>query len=359
MRVVSVVGARPQFIKAWPVSRALARAGIEEFLVHSGQHYDDRMSQVFFDELALAAPARHLGVGSGTHAEQTGRTLVALEPVLLELRPDVVIVFGDTNTTLGGALAATKLGFPVAHVEAGLRSFRRDMPEEVNRLVADHCADLLFCPTQTAVDNLSREGVHRGVHFTGDVMYDAVLHFGSMARERSRVLERLELARGDYFLATIHRASSTDHPETLAGLMRALVLLDAAVVFPVHPRTQARLREQPALLQALRRSRVRLIDPAGYLDMLMLEQSARAVLTDSGGVQKEAYFLRVPCVTLRDETEWVETVDAGWNTLAGSDPLAIVEAALKAAPAGSPDVNPFGDGRAAEHIAAALRAWDD
>jgi UDP-N-acetylglucosamine 2-epimerase len=356
MRITTVVGARPQFIKAWPVSRALAAAGHEESLIHTGQHYDDRMSRVFFDELGLPRPERNLEIGSGGHGEQTGRMLMALEAAFLARRPDRVLVYGDTNTTLAAAVAACKLQIPVAHVEAGLRSFNRTMPEEHNRVLTDHCADLLFCPTRTAVDHLAREGVTAGVHLVGDVMYDALLHFAGVAGERSTAVASLGLCPGEYLLATIHRAYNTDDPATLGGILRALDEIGERVVFPIHPRTRQRLAaadggsgdRSPALRNVM------LVDPVGYLDMLALEQGARAILTDSGGVQKEAYFLRVPCVTLRPETEWVETVASGWNVLAGTDPGAIVTAARGARrPPGDPPPY-FGSGDASTRIAALI-----
>jgi UDP-GlcNAc3NAcA epimerase len=354
VRVVSIVGARPQFIKAWPVSRALAAAGVEEWLVHSGQHYDPNMSDVFFEDLGLAPPARHLGVGSGTHAQQTSRMLIEVERTLLDLAPDSVLVYGDTNTTLAGALAACKLNISVAHVEAGLRSFRREMPEEVNRLVADHCASLLLCPTAVSVANLAREGVVSGVHLVGDVMYDAWLHFSERARARSTILERLGVRAGEFYLATIHRAHSTDEPATLSALLAALGRLDLPVILPLHPRTRARLALDPESSETTHSRHVRFIEPVGYLDMLRLEEAARVILTDSGGVQKEAYFARVPCVTLRHETEWVETVEMGWNTLAGADPDTIVTAVHRAAPPEREGPSPFGVGDAATRIARVL-----
>lgn len=316
MKILTIVGARPQFIKAWPIGRALAGAGIDEHLVHTGQHYDDRMSQVFFDEMGIRRPDRNLEIGSGSHGAQTGRMLIALEAVMQEERPDWVLVYGDTNTTLAGAVAACKLEIPIAHVEAGLRSFNRSMPEEHNRVLTDHCSTLLFCPTQTAVDNLRREGVDRGVELVGDVMYDAVLHFGAVARTKSTILREAGVEGERYILATIHRAYNTDDPDRLLALLRALDQLDDAVVLPVHPRTRARLAEHAP---DARFSRLRMIDPVGYLDMLQLEQNARAIVTDSGGVQKEAFFFGVPCFTLRPETEWVETVESGWNVLVSED----------------------------------------
>lgn len=354
MNVVSLVGVRPQFIKASTVSRALAASGISEGIVHSGQHYDANMSQVFFDELELGAPIRHLGVGSDSNARQIGRMLPAIEDVLRDLAPRLVVVYGDTNTTLAGAIAANTLRIPVAHVEAGLRSFNREMPEELNRVLTDHCSELLFCPTQTAVENLGNEGLTRGVSLVGDVMYDELLRNVPRARERSTILERLALVAGSYFLATIHRAQSTDDPATLAALVEGLASLDHPVVFPAHPRTTARLRNMPHLIDRLTSSGVRIIDPVGYLDMIRLQEGARAILTDSGGVQKEAYFLERPCITLRNETEWTETLAGGWNVLVGADPEAIVAAARNPRPGSKAGRGLFGNGDAATRIASIL-----
>jgi len=347
MKVVTVVGARPQFIKAAPVSAALRSAGHREVLLHTGQHYDHGMSAVFFEELAIPEPDINLGVGSGSHAVQTSRMLEAIERVILDERPDAAIVYGDTNSTLAGALAACKLRTPLAHVEAGLRSFNRAMPEEHNRALTDHCADMLFCPTSTAVRNLAREGLTTGVHLVGDTMYDAVVRFADVAAARSTVLKDLGLEPRAYALATIHRAYNTDDAGTLARLLAALEALRSTVVFPVHPRTRARLNElglRPA------GERIRLIEPVGYLDMLVLQRNARIVLTDSGGMQKEAYFLGVPCVTLRPETEWVETVEAGWNIVAGTDPAAIASAAARTDWPAPPAPAVFGTGDAATRI---------
>jgi len=350
MKALSVVGARPQFIKAAPVSRALRRVA-HEVLVHTGQHYDYDMSAIFFEELHIPTPDYDLGVGSGPHGWQTGQILSHIEEVLLEEQPDWVLVYGDTNSTLAGALAAVKLHIPLAHVEAGLRSFNRQMPEEHNRVLTDHAADLLLCPTQTAVSHLAREGVTRGVHLVGDVMYDAVLYNTALAEQRSGVLLRLGLAPGGYVLATIHRPSNADEPVRLRAILAALQALaaDGPVVFPVHPRTRRRLVET----EVSSTPGLRLVEPVGYLDMLMLERHARLILTDSGGVQKEAYFFSVPCLTLRSETEWVETVDTGWNRLVGDDLASIVRLAREFRPTGSPPPL-FGDGHAAEQIAALL-----
>ena len=344
LKVVTVVGARPQFVKAAALGRAL-RQSCREVLVHTGQHYDPALSDVFFQELDLPQPDHHLGVGSGSHGQQTGRMLERLEAVLREEAPDRVVVFGDANSTLAGALAAAKLGLPLVHVEAGLRSFDRAMPEEINRIVADHVADLLCCPTQTAVDHLAREGLAERARLTGDVMFDALLHELPRAEERSGIIERLGLEPGGYALATVHRAANTDDAGALGRILDALGRLDRPVVFPMHPR--AKLALVSADLETA--PNVLVIEPAGYLDMLALERAAGVVLTDSGGVQKEAYLLAVPCVTLREETEWPETLAGGWNVLAGSDPARIVEAAARPRPAGEP-TPAFGDGRAAERI---------
>lgn len=311
-KIFTVLGARPQFIKAAPVSRALARAGLSEVIVHTGQHFDALMSDVFFDELDIPKPAYNLEVNSLGHGAMTGRMLEKLEEAMLAEKPDMVLVYGDTNSTLAGALAGAKLNIPVAHVEAGLRSFNRRMPEEVNRVVADHVSTLLFCPTRSAVDNLRAEGVQEGVHAVGDVMFDMTLAAIERSAGRSRILEKHGLRPGGYAVATVHRAENTDDPERFARIVAWLEEAARAtpVVMPVHPRTRKLFASRgidPAGLT--------LIEPVGYLDMTRLVHHAAAVFTDSGGLQKEAYFHRVPCVTLRDETEWVETIEAGWNRL--------------------------------------------
>jgi UDP-N-acetylglucosamine 2-epimerase len=354
MKILSVVGARPQFIKAAPVSRALQAAGLDEFLVHTGQHYDANMSQIFFDELGIPRPDLNLGVGSGTHGRQTAEMLIGLEEVMMAERPDWVLVYGDTNSTIAAALAAVKLHIPLAHVEAGLRSFNRTMPEEHNRVLTDHASDMLFCPTQTAVDNLANEGVTRGVHLTGDVMYDAALMFAQKARSQSHVLERLELMPKNYLLATIHRPHNTDFPDRLTGILEAFASLEEQVILPIHPRTRKKIADLGLNVDELAARGVRITAPVGYLDMLMLEQNARMILTDSGGIQKEAYFFRVPCVTLRNDTEWWETLDAGWNVLVGWNTDKLLEAVRTLSPAGTPPPI-FGDGRAAEKIAELLQ----
>jgi UDP-GlcNAc3NAcA epimerase len=341
---MSVVGARPQFIKAAPVSRVLRREH-EEVLVHTGQHYDDNMSDVFFRELDIPEPDINLGVGSGLHGAQTGAMMAGLENVALEVKPDWVLVYGDTNSTVAGALVAAKLHIPVAHVEAGLRSFDRRMPEEINRVLTDHVSDVLLCPTETAVHNLAREGIKRGVHLVGDVMYDAFLFNLEAARKRD-ALKRLGLARGHFALATVHRAENTDDPERLRSILQGIDDSGLEIVLPLHPRTRARLEgAMPA--------RIRVIDPVGYLDMLALEEAATVIVTDSGGLQKEAYFLAKPCITLRDATEWTETVEAGWNVLVGCDSDTIAKAIRTFRPnAKRPDL--FGNGHTAERIAELL-----
>lgn len=350
MRIASIVGARPEFVQASPVSRALAGRH-EEILVHTGQHYDYAMSQAFFDELDIPRPHHNLGVGSGSHAHQTAEIMARLEDVLLDERPDLVIVRGDTNSTLAGALVAGKLQIPLAHIEAGERSYRRDMPEEINRVVCDAVADLHFCTSQASAHNLADEGIVASVHQVGDVMLDALLRYEPVARERSGILQRLGLLPEAYSLVTVHRAANTDSPERLEAILRALNQVGERIVFPVHPRTR----------QALARAHLapghdlHLIEPVGYLDMLALEAGARLIATDSGGVQREAYYLRKPCLTLREETEWAGTVAVGWNRLVGADTDAIVAQWHTFTPPGEhPPI--YGRGDAAERI---VRVLDD
>ncbi len=360
MKVLTVVGARPQFIKVAAVSRYLrAEPDVTEVLVHTGQHYDDNMSQVFFDELGIPRPDISLDVGSGSHGVQTGAMLAALDEVLQREEPDWVLVYGDTNSTLAGALSASKLHFPVAHVEAGLRSHNRAMPEEINRVVADHLSELLFAPTQLAVANLEREGISgRSVQLTGDVMYDAALYYGEKAKRQSAILEKLGLSKNAFLLATVHRAENTDDPARLSAVFEALVEVarTVPVVLPMHPRTRKALGAAGLLAKV--EEGLSVISPVGYLDMVLLEQSAVAIATDSGGVQKEAFFYRVPCVTLRNETEWVELVDLGWNRIA--PPRSAAElAAIICGQIGNTgrDALPYGNGDAGRRIAAGLAAW--
>lgn len=344
--VLTVVGARPQFVKAAPLSRALRRR-VREVLVHTGQHHDHEMSQAFFDQLGIPVPDRHLGIRSGSHGRMTGRMLEGLEAAMLEVGPDMVVVLGDTNSTLAGALAAAKLGIPVAHVEAGLRSFDAGMPEEVNRRLTDHVSRLLFCPTPAAVRNLRAEGIRRGVHRVGDVMMDALVRNLGRARRLRRAGKHP--APGTYYLATLHRQENVDDPSRLASLVAALERLPHPVLLPLHPRTRDRLKGmglEPG-------GALRLLPPVTYLEMLMLQSGARAVFTDSGGVQKEAFILGTPCVTLRETTEWVETLRGGANRLAGSAPARIL-AAARAIERRRPRWRAggfYGHGRASEAIA--------
>jgi UDP-GlcNAc3NAcA epimerase len=357
VRLLTVVGARPQLVKAAAVSRALARhndvgrATFEEQIIHTGQHYDAELSRVFFDELGIPEPTVNLGIGSGSHGAMTGRMLERLEQEMLDRRPELVLVYGDTNSTLAGALAAVKLRIPVAHVEAGLRSFRSDMPEEINRVIVDRVSDWLFCPTRAAVANLAREGRTCGVHHVGDVMYDAALYHGPRAEQQSQILSSLSIEPRQFYLATLHRAENTDDPERLATLLRALAGLaeQRAVILPLHPRTRKAIAMHELGAAA---AGIRLIAPVPYLDMVRLEQAARVILTDSGGVQKEAYFHGVPCVTLRDETEWTETVSAGWNVVVGAD-IERIHAAAEAATPGRP-ITDYGTGQAADAIVRVL-----
>jgi UDP-GlcNAc3NAcA epimerase len=360
VRIATVVGARPQFIKAAVVSRAVAdRPGISEVLIHTGQHFDENMSEVFFREMSIPPPRYHLGIRAGSHGEQTGRMLMAIEAVLLESAPDCVLVYGDTNSTLAGALAAVKLHIPVAHVEAGLRSFNRRMPEEINRILTDHASDILFAPTEHGVRNLLAEGVRpEAIRLVGDVMYDAALYYGSRAAAESRVLVDLGLERMSYALATVHRAENTDHPERLESILEALTLLsgELPVVLPLHPRTRKILDQHGITLPV--GDRLRVIEPVSYLDMIQLEQHAALILTDSGGVQKEAFFHRVPCITLREETEWSELVELGWNRLAPPTlPAArIAAAARESLFSRGEEAQPYGRGKTAQAIVETLLA---
>ena len=357
MKILTIIGARPQFIKASPVSIALSSAGCQEVLIHTGQHYDYGMSQVFFEELGMTEPQVNLGIGSGSHGEQTAGMLVGIERTIQEHQPDWVLIYGDTNSTLAGALAAVKLHTRVAHVEAGLRSFNRAMPEEINRIVADSVSDLLFAPTTEAVSNLQRESVPpERVHMVGDVMYDAVLMHGDRSELHSRILDKLGLEAKCFVLATIHRAENTDSLDRSRVIFEGLgqVSKDTPVVLPLHPRTRFALERNGILDMA--EQNLRLIEPVGYLDMVKLEKNAALIATDSGGVQKEAFFHRVPCVTLRDETEWIELVEMGWNRICPPVSAEGVAAAVRSM-LGSEgrDCDPYGAGDASEKIAAVLK----
>jgi UDP-N-acetylglucosamine 2-epimerase len=379
MKVCTIIGARPQFIKAAAVSRAIAEhnritpnsSPITEVIIHTGQHFDADMSDVFFKELNIPKPDYNLGINSASHGAMTGRMLEKIEEILIKENPDWVLVYGDTNSTLAGALAAAKLHIPVAHVEAGLRSYNRKMPEEINRILTDHISTVLFCPTQNAVDNLQAEGIAntsssahqlksspayeltsssakelpRTVALVGDTMYDAVLQFSEIARRQSTILDDLGLKSKEYLLATVHRPYNTDIPENLQNILSAFIEINEPIIFPVHPRTRQKLTSLPAhQLKSLI-----LIPPVGYLDILILEQNAKAILTDSGGMQKEAYFFGVPCITMRTETEWVETVEAGWNVVVGADRNKIVKA-VRSSGTDNPCPELYGDGRTAEKI---------
>ena len=381
MKIVTIVGARPQFIKAAAVSRAMqahnqrgpstgrlsSEKKIHEIFVHTGQHYDYLMDRVFFEELELPRPDYHLGVGSGSHARQTGTMLERIETVLERERPEMVLVYGDTNSTLAGALAAAKLNIPVAHVESGLRSYNRSMPEEINRLITDHLATLLFCPTPQSVRNLEKEGIKDGrttsVRKVGDVMYDSILYYSKLAEKKSTILKDLnlcsstpnsELRTQNYYLATLHRAENTDDPKRLKSILKALSEIGRKmpVVLPLHPRTRKMMKTYGLFPKS---REIRWIEPVSYLNMLSLEKNAKAILTDSGGVQKEAYWLKVPCFTLREETEWVETARSGWNVLVGTETRRIVEEVSRLEKRKRPLSPPrrigvFGEGKASERI---------
>lgn len=359
-KIVTVVGARPQFVKAAAVSKAIEKfPEYREVLVHTGQHYDKCMSDSFFDELDMHSPSYNLGVGSGSHGFQTAEIMKLLETVLIDEKPEMVLVYGDTNSTLSAAVTASKLHIPIAHIEAGLRSFNREMPEEINRVVADHISTLLFCPTRTAVQNLEGEGITKNVFKTGDVMYDVTLQFTPKAQEKSRILRALRLHEKEYILATVHRAENTDHRERLLNIFSALNELarEMAVVIPLHPRTRKMLHSfgYEDHLQGLV-----VIEPVGFLDMLSLESNAKLIATDSGGIQKEAYFQQVPCVTMRDETEWVETVEARWNKLADVDSAADILTAVRTSLTVSAERLPiceYGDGRASEKMVSAIESY--
>jgi UDP-GlcNAc3NAcA epimerase len=357
--IVTVVGARPQFIKASALSNIFASKPdvFREKLVHTGQHYAPELSAVFFEQLALPPPSYHLDVGSGLHGEQTGAMLARIERVLIEERPHVVLVYGDTNSTLAGALAASKLKVPIAHVEAGLRSFNRAMPEEINRVVTDHLAALHFCPTRTAVGNLAREGIVSGVTLVGDVMYDVAIEVGKRAETASRFAKDASLSHRGYALATIHRAENTDDDVRLRCIVGSLARLaeKMPVLLPAHPRTRSRIDELE-----LDTGQIRVIDPLGIIDMAYLERHAAVIVTDSGGVQKEAYFHRTPCVTVRTETEWVETVEAGWNRLASPSDTGAISKAIEdalAAPPPATSIADYGSGDAGQVIADAIAKY--
>ena len=354
MKILTIVGARPQFIKAAMVSRAIKirnQSGgthrITEEMIHTGQHYDANMSQIFFEQMGIPKPVVNLKAGNGTHGEMTGKMLIGIEQAIIERKPDWVLVYGDTNSTLAGALAAAKLHVPVAHVEAGLRSFNRRMPEEINRVMTDHISSLLFCPTTSSIDNLVNEGITEGIHHVGDVMYDAALIFGKMAAHQSHILKDLAMSSKAYFLATVHRVENTDYPGRLKNILRAFEQLRLPVILPIHPRTRQKVAQLADLDVSLLKN-IRFIDPVSFLNMVQLEKNAVCILTDSGGVQKEAYYHGVPCVTLRDETEWIETVEMGWNQLVGAEQDKIISAVHCAKSGGL--ISEYGYGQASDII---------
>lgn len=346
MKIMSIVGTRPEFVQASPVSRALRTAGHQEILVNTGQHYDYLMSEVFFQELGLAHSDYNLEVGSSSHGVQIGEILIRLESVLLKEKPDWVVVRGDTNSGIASALVAVKSHFPLAHIEAGLRSFNKRMPEEINRVVIDHIADVLFCPTEASVHNLSQEGLHAGVYRVGDVMYDAILYNEQLAQRKSTILQEMNLTPRGYLVATVHRAENTENATRLREILEALSALKEKVIFPVHPRTQQAIQQLGFAFPG----HVSCIQPLSYFDMLMLTKNARLILTDSGGLQKESFLLKTPCVTLREETEWVETVQAGWNVLVGADRGRVTYAVRHFNPPTEYPRDLYGDGQASQKI---------
>lgn len=352
MKIVTIVGARPQFIKAAAMSRAIlnhSASRIEEALVHTGQHYDDNMSKVFFDELGIPQPKYNLEISGGQHGAMTGRMLESVENVLLKEKPDWLLIYGDTNSTLAGALAAAKLHIPIAHVEAGLRSFNMRMPEEVNRILADRVSTLLLCPTERAVNNLKSEGVTQGVSNVGDVMYEVALFYGERARNQSSILNTLNLQGGGFALATCHRAENTDDPRRLGAILSALAELSSLmpVVLPLHPRTRKLIVDYGFSYHL---AKLAVTDPLPFFDMIALEQAAHVILTDSGGVQKEAFFFGVPCITMRDETEWIETVESGWNVLTGAESGRVAKAVAALSQPRPARGNLFGAGDSAKQI---------
>jgi len=348
LKVVSVIGARPQFIKAAPLSHAL-RQRHQEYLIHTGQHYDENMSRIFFDDLEIPRPDLNLGVGSESHAVQTGQIMIGVEKAILREKPELVLVYGDTNSTVAAALAAVKVHVPVAHVEAGLRSFNRQMPEEINRIVTDRIADFLFCPTPTAVANLQNEGLALQAYLVGDVMVDALNHFSVIAERKVNPLPRLQLQPKRYSLATVHRPANTDQPDNLRSILRAFRDSGETIVFPLHPRTRKFLQQYGLLADLHQNSQIILTEPLSYLEILLLEKHARCLLTDSGGMQKEAYLWGVPCITLREETEWVETIEEGWNCLVGADYEKILTAIREFEPR-TARLFSYGDGHASAKI---------
>lgn len=344
MKIITVIGARPQFIKAAAVSNII-RKEHEEILIHTGQHYDENMSKIFFEELNIPKPEYNLSVGSGGHGKQTGEMMGKLEAIYEKEKPDLVLVYGDTNSTLAGALVASKMLIPVAHIEAGLRSFNKNMPEEQNRILTDHISKILFTPTETANKNLKNEGINNNVYNVGDVMFDAVLHFKKLAKQKSSIVSELNLTKNNYILTTIHRAENTNDINRLKNIIEALNESNETVVLPLHPRTKKYIESYGLNFN----NNIKVIEPIGYLDMLSLEENGKKIVTDSGGVQKEAFFMNKPCITMRDETEWVETVENGWNVIVGTDKEKILNNIVNFNPT-TEQKQLFGDGNAAEKI---------
>ncbi len=345
MKIVSIIGARPQFVKASILSHAIRDAGHNEVLINTGQHYDDNMARIFFDEMEIPKPNYNLGVGSGSHATQTAASLIGIEEIIIAEQPDCIVVFGDTNATLAGALVASKLHVKIVHIEAGLRSYNREMPEEINRIVTDILSDILFVPTQVAVDNLKKEGIVNGVHIVGDVMVDALYKYTEEAEQKSSILGDLGLNKNEYILMTIHRPSNADHDDRLNSILNQVSKSALPIIFPVHPRSRARVE---SLIDNVE-GEIHLVEPVGYLDMMLLEKSAHMIVTDSGGIQKEAYLHRIPCLTIRSETEWVETVEDGWNYLVG-DRLEEIPKFQNNFPVPKRWKSHYGDGEAAPKI---------
>lgn len=353
-KILTIAGTRPQLVKIAAVSRVL-RESFDEVLVNTGQHYDYNMAGVFFDELNIPKPDYDLGIGSDMHGRQTGRMMVAVEEVVEKEKPDAILVYGDTNSTLAGAVVASKLHIPIIHIEAGLRSYNKEMPEEINRIMTDHVSTLLFAPTDIAVGNLAKEGIKEGVHQVGDVMYDAVLYNMALAEEK-HALEDYNLKSGAYVLGTIHRADNTDNKDRLEAILKAFATLEEKVYLPLHPRTKSKIDSfglNPILEQVMN---IEIVEPISYLEMLLLEKHAKAIVTDSGGVQKEAYFAKVPCITLRDQTEWVETIETGWNQLVNPLEVDLAEK-LRGLQVGEPIDDLYGDGQAAKKIVSALKTY--
>lgn len=355
IRIITIVGARPQFVKAAMLSRAISMRNkegmsFEEKLIHTGQHYDENMSRVFFHEMGILKPTWQLHCGNHTHGAMTGQMLMDIEKILIDNQPDYVLVYGDTNSTLAGALAASKLHIPVVHVEAGLRSFNKAMPEEINRILTDHVSSILCCPTQTAVQNLHKENITKGVYHVGDIMYDAALLFGKEAEQRSTILQTLGLSPKEFLLCTVHRAENTDSQERLCQIAQAWTEIAASerIVIPLHPRTRIYLEKYNLLATLQQQSNILFTDPLGFLDMVMLERNARIILTDSGGIQKEAYFHKTPCITLREETEWTETIESGWNQLAGFHAKDIIKCLSTSND--RKEIQEYGDGNTAQKI---------